>query len=93
MKKPSKITIYSSSKWLVNVCNENQLLDKSKKLDNAALFKRIDNELSKHNYKFILVRRSQGIYGVGHFQSLVSRARQRLHQLSDDKRIEYIPYI
>ena len=91
IKKPSALTIYTNSKWLVSVCNGNRLSEASKNMDDVGLFNRIENELNKHNFIFKLVKKSNGIYDVGHYQSLVSRARQKLQQVPENERIEYIP--
>ena len=89
MKKPSEITIYIDSNWLVNVCNNERLLSFGQKLNDYDLLVRLDFELMKHNYKFICLHKINGIYKNSTFNNLVSRAKQKAHRANDEECIQY----
>jgi len=89
MKKPSAVTIYTDSKWIANVCNCERLLSSGKNLDDFGLFVKLDVELSKHNYRFICLRKINGTYSNKIFRNLASRAMQKAHRTSDEELIEF----
>ena len=75
------VTIYTMSSWLVNVGNQNRLEHASRKLEDKELFSQIQNELSKHNYRFVFVAKSpEGMIRNSQYRELYSSAKQMLRK-------------
>jgi len=82
LKKPCRVTIYTNSKWLVNVCNADTLVESAKKLSDTEIFIRIANELAKHSYKFIFVQKGRSVrFDNKPFNELISRVLQKISQV------------
>ena len=84
LRKTSMLTVFTDSYWLSDVCNGNRLIQVSKKLDDYNLFVQINEELSKHNYRFVCLRKTNGKYKNRVFNCLTSRAKQMARKAKDE---------
>lgn len=81
LNRPCDVTIYTMSSWLVNVGNQNRLEHASRKLEDKELFLQIQNELSKHNYRFVFVTKSpEGVIRNSQYRELYSSAKQMVRR-------------
>lgn len=80
INRPCMVCVYTTSKWLCNVCNQNQLLFASKNIVDKSVFVRIEDELKNHDYHFVFVEKNpEGMIQNAPYRELNSRAKQVLY--------------